>query len=166
MQQIFIQLRTTTEFWSLLITMADPTGFLGTGIGVISLGLQIYGELKTYLDTYRNRDDQVDKALNRLEVLHQSLDIIKNALPDFESEQRVTCDTVRLHLQSCKDKMLSLQAELQKHEPSPCTNLKGKMKEAKKKVQFPFSQNTLAELDGHLERILQTLSFAIKGLGL
>ncbi|KAI3321772.1 hypothetical protein HD806DRAFT_536866 [Xylariaceae sp. AK1471] len=146
--------------------MVEPIGLLGTGVGIISLGLQVYGELKKYLDNYTGRDEQISKALTRIERLNQSLNVIRDVIPDFESEQRVTNDVVRSCLQSCKDEMLSLQAELQKHQVSPHTDLKGKIREAKKKLQYPFSQKALVELNSRLERILESLFLAIDGLEL
>jgi hypothetical protein len=146
--------------------MADPIGIIGTGVGVVSLGLQIYGELKKYLDAYAGRDTQVSKALDYLKQLDSTLAVLQTIVPDFESEQRLSSDIVTLNLQRCRDEMVVLQAELQKHEPSAYTDLKGKIKEAKRKLQYPFARHTLAELEGRLERVLEYLSLATIGLNL
>ncbi|KAI8635327.1 hypothetical protein F5Y19DRAFT_407376 [Xylariaceae sp. FL1651] len=146
--------------------MSDPISIIGTGVGIVSLGLQIYGELKKYLDTYAGRDVQVSKALDYLKQLDSTLAIIRNTVPDFESEQRLSSDIVTLNLQQCKNEMMVLQTELQKHKSSAHTDLKGKMKEAKKKLQYPLARDALLELEGRLERILEYLSLAIDGLSL
>jgi hypothetical protein len=146
--------------------MVEPIGLLGTGVGIVSLGLQLYGELKKYVDSYTGREEQLSKALASIEILHQSLNAIRDVLPDFDSEQRVTNDVVRSCLQSCKDDMLLLQTELRKHEALPYTDLNGRFREVKKKLQYPFSQNALVELNSRLERILASLYLAIDGLEL
>ncbi|KAI1180360.1 hypothetical protein F4777DRAFT_598287 [Nemania sp. FL0916] len=146
--------------------MPDPIGIAGTSIGVVSLGLQIYGGLTKFLDAYANRDDQISRALEHLKHLESNLKIISNVIPDFESEHRASSDVVVLNLKRCKDEMISLQAELEKYESSASASSKATITEAKKKLKYPFARTTIAELDDRLTRVLEYLSLAMIGLNL
>lgn len=146
--------------------MAEPVGFLGTAVGVVSLGMQVYGNLSKYLDNYETRDGQVKKALVHLERLQKSLDIIENVIPYFENEHRKPTEAVALSLQAAQIELRVLDDELKKYETSIPTDLKGKMKEIKKKFTFPFHRSYIDQLECVLERITRNLSMAIAGLEL
>ncbi|KAI0154560.1 hypothetical protein GGR57DRAFT_466046 [Xylariaceae sp. FL1272] len=146
--------------------MAEPIGVLGTAVGVVSLGLQVYGSLKWYLDAYGSRDDQVSKVLEQLTLLHQVLDEIKDVIPDVESEQRVTSEAVKSSLTVTRAELVVLQNELLKHKATNTTDFKGKMKDVGRRLRYPFARAELEDLSQRLHRILKSLSLAMSGLGL
>lgn len=146
--------------------MAEPIGVLGTAVGVVSLGIQVYQECKQYLGTVRSREEELGKTSAHLERLRESLDVISAAIPAFENEHRSPSTIVTSNLQSCMAELQFLQAELQKHELTPQTDLKGKLKEVRKILRYPFHRPDLDRLESRLERIIDVLSVAIDGLGL
>ncbi|KAI1079822.1 hypothetical protein F5B20DRAFT_153848 [Whalleya microplaca] len=146
--------------------MAEPVGLLGTTLGVVSLGIQVYGGLKEYLDSFRSREEVVGKSLVHLECLRQSLDIIKASLPSLENAHLSPGVVVASCLESCEVELKILHDELQNHTSAAPTDLKGRMKEAKKKFGFPFHQPALDKLESTLERITRNLTIALDGLGL
>lgn len=56
--------------------MAEAAGFVGTAVGVFSLGVQVYDYLEKYRDDFNDRGDHVSKASAWLAGLRQSLCII------------------------------------------------------------------------------------------
>ncbi|OTA80967.1 hypothetical protein M434DRAFT_401502 [Hypoxylon sp. CO27-5] len=146
--------------------MAEPVGLLGTVVGVVSLGLQVYGGLKKYLDDYQSRDKHVSKALFHLKHLQQSLEGIKSIIPSIENGYRKPADTVMSSLQAAQNELQILHDKLKENEPANPVDLKGKMKETKKKLAFPFRISDLNKLELTLENIVKTLSIAMQGLGL
>ncbi|GAP92951.1 hypothetical protein SAMD00023353_8400080 [Rosellinia necatrix] len=146
--------------------MVEPIGLVGTGVGVVSLGLQLYAGLKEYLDSYTSRDAQVTKALGYLDRLEQTLKVFQDVIPNFEAEQRLESDNVKSILASCRDEMQQLHRELEKYKTSFPVNTEGKIQEAKKKLRYPLAQGKLEELNTRLSRIMDVLSLAVEGLGL
>ncbi|KAI1631059.1 hypothetical protein F4809DRAFT_634069 [Biscogniauxia mediterranea] len=141
-------------------------GFLGTAAGLVSLGIQVYGGLKKYLDDFHSRDDRIRKTLDYLEQLKNSLDIINIAVPALPPQQHVSKDIVTYSLKSCKDELQSLQDRLHKYETVTRTDVKEKIRDMKMKLRFPFQVSELSDLEYRLERIIRTLMVAINGLGL
>ncbi|KAI1408082.1 hypothetical protein F5Y13DRAFT_173316 [Hypoxylon sp. FL1857] len=146
--------------------MAEPVGLLGTVVGVVSLGIQVYGGLKKYLDDYRSREKHVSKTLDRLEQLQLSLENIKAIIPSIENGCRKPADTVMSSLLAAQAELQILHDKLKENEPSSPADLKGKMKETRKKLAFPFRISDLDKLESALEKIVGTLSIAMQGLGL
>lgn len=146
--------------------MADPVGITGTALGVISLGLQVYGNLKTYIDNYKGRDEHVAKVLRHLENLRSSLDVIRTALPAIEDDFRTESTAVASCLQACEAGLRSLADSIRKYDTIPATDLKGRAKEVKKKMKFPFAVPELDKLAVDIDRVNSHLLVALQGLGL
>lgn len=146
--------------------MADPVGIVGTALGVVSLGLQVYNNLKTYVDDFKNRDEHVTKVSRQLDLLHGSLNIIKTAIPAIEDNFRTESAVVVSGLQASEASLKSLAKELQKHGFTPATNFKGKAMEFKKRLKYPFAVPELDKLARDIDRINSHLLVALQGLGL
>ncbi|KAI0509426.1 hypothetical protein F5B22DRAFT_638062 [Xylaria bambusicola] len=146
--------------------MADPIGVAGTAVGVVSLGLQVFGTLKQYLDDINSRDEQVTKTRSYLEQLKETLDIIDNATRSLQAAHQTPSNVVLSCLVSCKAEMNTLQAKLQEHGPPQQINVKEKLKDFKKRIQYPFQIHAIKEIENCLEHIIDKLLLAIHGLEL
>ncbi|KAI1640551.1 hypothetical protein F4809DRAFT_637357 [Biscogniauxia mediterranea] len=68
--------------------MADPVGVLGTAVGVVSLGIQVGGILKEYIENFRSRGEQISSAQTRVQEFEESLNVIRRQKDvDIESIQ-------------------------------------------------------------------------------
>ncbi|KAI2602754.1 hypothetical protein GGR54DRAFT_623220 [Hypoxylon sp. NC1633] len=146
--------------------MAEPVGVIGTAVGVASLCLQVYGSLKGYLDDFRDRDAYVSKVLLYLDHLRDATSIIESAIPTLQQGHYKPSQTVMLCLQDCEVELNALKNELQKYSVASGAGLKQKLKETKKKIQFPFARPELEKLSQHLERVNNLLSVALQGLNI
>ncbi|XXG97870.1 hypothetical protein Hte_004184 [Hypoxylon texense] len=146
--------------------MADPVSLLGTAIGIVSLGLQVYGGLKEYLNAYRSRDKRVDEALRRLELLRNSLRIIGSIVFPSENEHKEPAEAVVSSLREVQADLQGLHDQLQKNKSLHPTNLIEKVKDKKKKLAFPFHVSYIDMLESVLERIVNNLLITMQGLGL
>lgn len=146
--------------------MAEPVGITGTALGVISLGLQVYGNLKTYVDDFKDRDERIAKVSHNLESLHASLNVIRTALPATENSFNSESAVVAACLDDCEAGLRSLTDFIQTHDAAPRTNLKEKAREAKKKLKFPFAVPHIEKLASDIDRINGNLRIAVQGLGL
>ncbi|KAJ8122049.1 hypothetical protein ONZ43_g1657 [Nemania bipapillata] len=146
--------------------MADPVGVLGTAVGVVSLGLQVYDGLKQYLHDFNSRDGQVAQTLAHLEQLKDILNVIDTAVQSFQVQLQAPSDAVLFSLRSCLAEMQVLQQKLQTVGPSQQVSVKGKIKEIKKKLEYPFRISSLEEIGNGLKLITGQLLLAIQGLQL
>ncbi|OTA58805.1 hypothetical protein K449DRAFT_436297 [Hypoxylon sp. EC38] len=146
--------------------MADPVGITGTAIGIASLCLRTCSGLHDYLNDFRGRDIYVAKILHYLGRLQDLARIVESAIPAFQNEHYAPSHTVVLCLQSCEAELKDLDAEIRKYNPKSTNDMKGRLREAKKSLQFPFARHELEKFAGHLDRANSLLSVALQGLGL
>lgn len=147
--------------------MAEPVGITGTAVGIVSLGLQMYDSLKNYVDDVKGRDTYVSKTLANLECLQQSLDSINSIIPNLEREHLSSTQAVATALQRCEAELKALEEEVQKHAPAATpSDRKGKMKETRKKLTFPFAKSELENLASRIDRLNSLLSLALQELEL
>ncbi|KAI0384961.1 hypothetical protein F5Y04DRAFT_202201 [Hypomontagnella monticulosa] len=146
--------------------MAEPVGVTGTAVGIVSLCLQIYSSLNEYLTDFRDRDAYVNKALEHLSRLRDLVGVIEPAVLAIQNEHDTPSQTVLQCLRSCEVEILLLNTEIQKHSLAATTSPWQKLREMKKKLEFPFARSDLEKLAGRLDRINNSLSLALHGLGL
>ncbi|KAK5628811.1 hypothetical protein RRF57_004526 [Xylaria bambusicola] len=133
---------------------------------MVSLGLQVFAALKQYLDDVNSRDERVTKIRRYLEQLKETLDIIDTATQSFQTTHQGPSNVVSSCLVSCKAEMNTLQGKLQEYGPSQQSNAKERMKDFKKRLQYPFQIPVIEEIEKCLERIIDKLLLAIHGLEL
>ena len=147
--------------------MAEPVGITGTAVGIVSLGLQLYGSLKDYVDDVKGRDAYVSETLGNLECLQQSLNSINSIIPNLEREHLSSTQAVATALQRCEAELKALEGEVQKHAPTTTpSDRKGKLKETRKKLAFPFARQELDKLASRIDRLNDLLLVALQGLEL
>ena len=132
----------------------------------MSLGLQVFGALKEYLDDFNSRDERVARTLGYLAQLKETLDVIDIATRSLQSTHKAPSDAVMPCLRSCETEMTNLVGQLHDHEPLQHNNTKEKVKDFLKRIQYPFKVSSIKEIEESLERIISKLSLAINGLGL
>ncbi|KAI8946572.1 hypothetical protein F4801DRAFT_593242 [Xylaria longipes] len=135
--------------------MADPVGVARTAVGVVSLGLQVYSGLKQYLDDFNSRDERVSIALAYLDQLKAAVVVIDAATHSLQAQHQAPADVVLSCLRSCLEFI-----------PSRQSSIKGKMKQIKKKLEFPFQISSIEEIENSLKRIIDQLSIVLHDLEL
>ncbi|KAI0172687.1 hypothetical protein GGR52DRAFT_591192 [Hypoxylon sp. FL1284] len=147
--------------------MADSVGVAGTAVGIVSLCLQIYDGIYSYLKDFQYRDQYVKDVPIRLDRLRSLSTVVKSAIPALQNEHHAPSQEVIQCLQDCEASMQTLRTELQNFEGrTSATDLKGKLKETKRKIQFPFARPDLEKLASNLDRMSNWLMVALQGLGL
>lgn len=142
--------------------MAEPVGITGTAAGLVSLGLQLYSEISSYLAAYKGRQQDLDFAKFLSDNLKRCIDAINSAsLPP-------TSDALTASLQSCQkelDALNDLVKELQGIF-TPAATLSEKFREKGKRLAYPFQREGLRELKERLESTVPVLQLATQTLGL
>ncbi|KAF4915201.1 hypothetical protein CGCVW01_v010389 [Colletotrichum viniferum] len=142
--------------------MAEPVGITGTAAGLVSLGLQLYGEISSYLAAYKGRKQDLDFAKLQCDNLKRCIDAINSAaLPP-------TSDALTASLQSCQKELDALNDLVKRFQDpsSPAATLSRKLRERGKKLAYPFQREGLRELKERLESTVPVLQLATQTLGL
>jgi len=148
--------------------MADPLSVAGTAVSVISLGIQVTQSLVKYYNSYRALDSDLHGTTRRLVSL---LDIFQ------ELEKAVTCrksqgdesnviKTIEGSIEDCTEYIRELQDECKKFEKHSSGGIKATIKNAGRRVAYPFRQSTLERLDEDISEIRDNLVPALNVLQL
>lgn len=147
-------------------TMAEPIGIIGTVCGIISLGFEVYHSLEIYIEDFKTHGIYVEKMSQSLNRLQLCLDNIKTIIPSFEKEHAIPSQTVGACLGDCEAELKSLDLKIRKYAPTTSTDRKGKMKEARTKLIFPFARPEIDKLASQVDRINNLLMTTIQVLAL
>ncbi len=148
--------------------MADPVSILGTASGVVSLGIQVWAGLNTYLEAVKDRRRDLDSAYRELQSLRAALDVIQAAIPRLQTRYPTPTSTVTKCLGSCQTELQALQEVLVGLQDSatPPSDLKGKIKEGKKKLSYPFHRPSVERVQTRLARANAAFQTALQVLNL
>ncbi|KAF5635830.1 hypothetical protein F52700_5142 [Fusarium sp. NRRL 52700] len=148
--------------------MADPVGIIGTAIGVISFGLQLYTGITQYLDAVKGRDEDLQRAKQYANAFQASLKVLGDTILKANDEQAAA----KIVVQDCK---LSCEAEL----TALCAllnHLKGlpplpddpisKAKGSLQKWSYRFKQKNLSRLEERLKSANSILKLSLSALQL
>ncbi|KAF9874198.1 ankyrin repeat-containing protein [Colletotrichum karsti] len=140
--------------------MAEPVGITGTAAGLVSLGLQLYGEISKYIDAVKGRKRDLDFAREQTENLQKCLLALDNV--SFPSTTHTsTNEAIAGCLDSCRNELKALDelvVKLRGPEASAGT-LSERLKQKARELAYPFHRDDIRELERRLDtsnRVLQT----------
>ncbi|KAI0127517.1 hypothetical protein BJ170DRAFT_722726 [Xylariales sp. AK1849] len=147
--------------------MADPLSLLATAAGLVSLGLQLYGNFAEYLDGVKCSQNEIASATQRLMGMHDALRIVEATLPRLQAVEQTSQVTVMQCIRSCDSQMASLKTLLDDFGVHPSPNgFRAHLDEQKKKLRYPYRRDHIRRLEERIDSVTGTLSIAIQGLGL
>ncbi|KAK7424487.1 hypothetical protein QQX98_000452 [Neonectria punicea] len=148
--------------------MAEPVGITGTAAGLVSLGLQLYGEISKYLDAVESRQRDLDFARRQTTTLQQCLDAVRLATSTPKKNNATTSKTVNSCVVACEDELKALEAlvtrltgpKTQENTPS------AKLRDKGRQYAFRFHRESILELEAKLSATNGVLQTALQTLGL
>lgn len=142
--------------------MADPVSLSGTAVGVIALGITVCQGLYKYYAPLKARNGDIQAALDRLEGLGKTLEILKARLPEAQSVSQDIITDVESKILSCKESIEELDEYLKKCRMShPPADWMDKVRAQRYKFMYPFRQGTLQDLGQRLCHLQGNLDTAI-----
>ncbi|KAK6197682.1 hypothetical protein LQW54_010691 [Pestalotiopsis sp. IQ-011] len=135
--------------------MAEAFGIAGSAVGIVSLGLQLYGGITTYFDALEGREDDLASARAQLDSLRGSLVTIQSALPPLASASATATastgsGTVPPIVRECEKELSQLDTLLQELAGSSTSSKK--LKDRVKTLRFPFRRDNLMKLEDRLHK--------------
>lgn len=131
--------------------MAEAFGIAGSAVGIVSLGLQLYGGITTYFDALEGREDDLASARAQLGSLRSSLVTIQSVLPPSASATASTgSSTAPPIVRECEKELNQLDTLLQELAGSSTSSKK--LKDRVKTLRFPFRRDNLMKLEDRLHK--------------
>ncbi|KAK2006021.1 hypothetical protein LZ32DRAFT_570907, partial [Colletotrichum eremochloae] len=149
--------------------MAEPVGITGTAAGLVSLGLQLYGEISKYLSAVKGRQKDLDRARRHHQTLQMCMDAIAAATPSSRRNNTQIDVALKACILSCESELRALEALVARLQgPSTPTSgvLSAKLREKGRQYAFPFHRDSILELERALESTNGVLQTALQTLDL
>ncbi|KAK1960719.1 hypothetical protein LY78DRAFT_685417 [Colletotrichum sublineola] len=149
--------------------MAEPVGITGTAAGLVSLGLQLYGEISKYLSAVKGRQKDLDRARRHHQTLQMCMDAIAAATSSSRGNNAQADAALKACILSCESKLRALEALVARLQgPSTATGgvLSAKLREKGRQYAFPFHRESILELERTLEFTNGALQTALQTLDL
>jgi hypothetical protein len=150
--------------------MADPLSIIGTAAGLVSLGLQVYGGIKDYLDAIQTSQEDIANIYRYATGLKDALDAIGGLVRSRSLNSPTSTPAVMSCLLSCHVELNALSAVLAELISSPSTSntnaLRIKISEGKRKLTYPFKRSNIIKLEDRLRNANLTLHTALHALGM
>ncbi|TEA12171.1 hypothetical protein C8034_v006580 [Colletotrichum sidae] len=148
--------------------MAEPVGVTGTAAGLVSLGLQLYGEISKYIDAVKGRKRDLANASRHAETLRMCLTAIDDVVSS-NNNSKAAEDAVDSCMLSCKDEVKELEALITRlRGPIPTTpdTFSAKIKEKGRQLSYPFHRESVLMLERRLDSTNGVLRTALHSLEL
>ncbi|KAH0427776.1 hypothetical protein CcaCcLH18_09482 [Colletotrichum camelliae] len=148
--------------------MAEPVGMIGTAAGLVSLGLQLYGEISNYLDAVKGRQQDLDFARHQCANLKRCIDAIDAAITSPTFLPMGSRDILDASVQDCQRELSALkELVLRLQGPSStASTVSAKLREKGRKLAFPFLRKGMQELENRLESTINVLQLSSQTFGL
>ncbi len=151
--------------------MADPLSIVGLAAGLVSLGLQVGGGIKTYLDALDCREQDMASVRQQNDTLAATLRTIETLLipSQLEPAHQKATEAVRDCLDSCRKELNSLShlvTDLTGCSASTAVGRRDRIKAEGKRVLYPFTRPKLDELGKRLHSANATLQLSLQMLNM
>lgn len=144
--------------------MADPLSSVASVAGLVSLGLQVYSGISTYLDAVRGRNDDLESARQGAKTLEDTVRFIQQLMPQLHANHQMHSVPVAECVQSCQAQLASLRDLLNKLGSSSSSNdsFWENFRDQRKKLAYPFHRSNLNRLESRLGKVNGTLQTALQ----
>ncbi|KAI0863793.1 hypothetical protein F4860DRAFT_501756 [Xylaria cubensis] len=144
--------------------MAEAFGIAASVAGIVSLGLELFKGISTYIDAVRCCGEEISAIHRQVQTFQSSLSILKNSIPNLSSKHQAAGDTVLGALRAVELELQALHNFVEKlgSHSSQSQNLLL----TTKRMTFVFHQQNLETLQKRLDRTNMSLDAATRGLGL
>ncbi|KAF9771514.1 hypothetical protein IL306_010837 [Fusarium sp. DS 682] len=139
---------------------------LGTAVGVISLGLQLYAGLSEYLDAVQGRDEDLQQAKRYAKTLQCSLTAIEDAMSKVNGDNIMAQDAVEECTSSCITELKALETLIRDLKGAPTEDPVAKATSSMRKWTYPFKKKNITKLEERLKSANDVLKTALSALQL
>lgn len=139
--------------------MADPVGIIGTAIGLVSFGLQLYTTIDEYVRAVEGRDNDLATASQIAEYMIKQVQSIVDTMAKLPADYDGHATDISSILQEWQTERQSLVNILAKLRPKAAG-----WKKAKATVFYPFGCKDLVEAQKRLGSLINRLSLTLQVL--
>jgi hypothetical protein len=140
----------------------------GLAAGILSLSLQLYAGIAGYIDSFKDRKNQLATISAQAQNFHASITALQKILPSVTARQTDGGAAVSSALRTVEGELRASKLFFDKLTDSAgsAASISTTIQEHKKRLTFPFHRPTLEKLQKKLESANSALQTSIQVLGL
>ncbi|KAF9874770.1 hypothetical protein CkaCkLH20_07907 [Colletotrichum karsti] len=140
--------------------MAD----LGTVVGVVSLSLQVFEYVHTYVDALQGRKEDLASTTRHCETMHRLLEQTKTLQEKYSTSPNLSSVAVKQAVSATVTEMTLLRDLVAKIAPdhSQPKSIAGRLDKQKQRMLYPFRRPHLEQLDERLARANEALQSTLQ----
>lgn len=146
--------------------MADALGLAASAAGIVSLGLQVYTGISSYVDGINDRKTELSAVTRQADTLQTAVNALQDALPQINAVLSNNRSPLVPALKRVEEELWALRLFLdtlqEQQVPNQTPGFATTMKQQKKKFTFPFHRPTLEKLQKKLESANNALQTSLQ----
>lgn len=148
--------------------MAEIVGLAASAAGLLSLGLQVYDGIASYINDFNDRGSDISAVSARAGSLQTSIAELQQILPRIAAKHSIGGTAAVPALRAADAELHSLQLFLDelRGPASQTASIRTTIREQKKKLAYPFRRPTLEKLERRLDSANSALRTGIQSLSL
>lgn len=139
--------------------MSDPLSVAGTAVGIISLGLQVCGEIVSFCQAYRGFDEDIQLIGEKADGLRQPLRVLRRIIEDFGTTDPTIASDLEKKAKTIEKVIQRLKKATDGYSSLPCDRVSFRFQ--LKKAAYPFRKEGLSDMANDLDSVQAMLNTAI-----
>lgn len=147
--------------------MADPLSITSSAVGILSVALTVCDGITQYYNSYKRAPEAVNASMTHVTNLTRVLNLLRSTLDSNQHKYPPdTLDQVNEYISSCERGVRNLETKLKKCKTTEADDSNGltNIKNAGKRLIYPFRESTLAKLCEIVSELMYPLSLALDAL--
>lgn len=136
--------------------MSDPISVTGTAVGVVSLGLQVCGEIVSYCQAWRGFDKDIQTFSQKADGLRIPLQALRGLLANFQAIDVATSRDIEEKLQQIEQMIKRLKGAIDQFS-SKGSGDTAAIRAQFKKATYPFRKDGLRDMTSDLDSLQLSL---------
>jgi hypothetical protein len=139
---------------------------VGLATNVIPLGITVCNGLITYYKGWKSRDEDVSSALQSLQHLTKTFEMLGDLIPKLQNGQPAQGIQLKDGVDQIRTQIKNLEAILQNCKKESPKYLKEKLADLSKRAIYPFNKKTIRELQDTVQNIRENIVVLLEAVGL
>ncbi|KAK9423584.1 hypothetical protein SUNI508_04065 [Seiridium unicorne] len=148
--------------------MAEAFGLIASAAGIMSLGLQVYEGVASYIEGVKDRKSDLSAISRQANILQDIVNALQLAAPQIDAILKINGSPLLSSLKTVEGELWALKlflGSLQDVSSEP-PNIASRLKEQKRKLTYPFHRPTLEQLQRRLESANHALQTSLQVVNL
>lgn len=140
--------------------MSDPLSVAGTAVGIISLGLQVSGEIVSYCQKWQGFNEDIQNIGQKADGLRMPLRALRELIEDFHTTDPTIASDLENKAKSIEQVIKRLKTATDRY--ASTTSDPDSFRFQLKKAAYPFRKEGLREMASDLDSVQAVLQTAIQ----